>query len=60
MYGDSISETRKIMNSVVQLNSVDEFITEQNGCLYLCAITYFAPSLFFPPSFPPSFISLFV
>lgn len=75
MYGDSISETRKIMNSVVQLNSVDEFITEQLFCSelvaqskmvvyiyvpYLCAITYFAPSLFFPPSFPPSFISLFV
>lgn len=61
MYGDSISETRKIMNSVVQLNSVDEFITEQLFCSELVAfhkmvVYIYVPSLI-PP--PPLFSPLF-
>lgn len=56
MYGDSISETRKIMNSVVQLNSVDEFITEQLFCSELVAfhkmvVYIYVPSLIPPPPF---------
>lgn len=63
MYGDSISETRKIMNSVVQLNSVDEFITEQLFCSELVAfhkmvVYIYVPSLISPPLcfYPPLFL----
>lgn len=58
MYGDSISETRKIMNSVVQLNSVDEFITEQLFCSELCH-HLFRPLFVFSPLFS-SFIYFFI